>query len=292
MATILVVDDSEVDRRLISGLLGKQGGWDILFAANGNEAMAMMGQEVPDLVVTDVQMPEMDGLELVAAARQHHPDVPVVLMTAYGSEALAVEALERGAASYVPKSQLAGTLVSTVDELLAMAKADRSYGRLIDCMARTEFTFLVDNDPEVIDAMVDLVQKMVGGVRFSDFWGRLQIGVALKAALANALYHGNLELGAEQEPGLVDGRRRQAPYQDRVIHADVRLTTDEIRFVVRDEGKGFDAASALAKTQAGAQVPESGRGLTLMRTFMDEVAYNDAGNEVTMIKRRQDGGNQ
>lgn len=287
MATILVVDDAEVDRRLINGLLGKHADWEILFAGNGNEALAMMGEKSPDLVVTDLQMPEMDGLELVAAARARYSDVPVVLMTAYGSEALAVEALERGAASYVPKSQLAGKLASTVDELLAMAKADRSYGRLIDCMARTEFTFLVDNDPDVIDAMVDLVQKMVGGVRFSDFSGRLQIGVALKAALTNALYHGNLELGAQQNPSLVQSRRQEAPYRDRIIHTDVRLTTDEIRFVVRDEGQGFDAASAMAKTHVGLQMPESGRGLTLMRTFMDEVAYNDAGNEVAMIKRRR-----
>ncbi len=67
-----------------------------------------------DLVITDLMMPETNGLELVAAVRQLYPQVPVILMTAYGNESIAVEALERGAASYVPKSQQADRLSDTV----------------------------------------------------------------------------------------------------------------------------------------------------------------------------------
>jgi len=104
MTTILVVDDSAVDRRIVGGLLKKEGGWRIEFAENASEALARMKDAVPDLVITDLQMPTMDGLELVAAARVHYPDVPVILITAYGSEMLAVEALEQGATTYVPKS--------------------------------------------------------------------------------------------------------------------------------------------------------------------------------------------
>ena len=63
-----------------------------------------------------------------------HPGVPVVLMTAFGSEALAVEALDQGAASYVPKSQLPDKLLNTVEKVVALARADRNY----ECFVSTD----------------------------------------------------------------------------------------------------------------------------------------------------------
>src|SRR5437588_11976782 len=116
MPIILVVDDSPVDRLLTGRLLSreKELDWVIEYAENGREALAFMKDLVPHVVVTDLMMPDMDGLELVAAVRAEHPEVPVILMTGQGSETLALEALERGAASYVPKGQLADKLLDTV----------------------------------------------------------------------------------------------------------------------------------------------------------------------------------
>ena len=107
MAKILVVDDSAVDRRFVGGLLKRQAEYSVEFAEDGSDALTKMRQQVPDVIVTDLQMPNRNGLELVSAVRMHHPGVPVILMTGHGSEGLAVEALHRGAASYVPKPQLA-----------------------------------------------------------------------------------------------------------------------------------------------------------------------------------------
>ena len=87
MVTILVVDDSTVDRRLAGGFLEKHGNWHIVAVKNGREAMLAVRRSVPDVVVTDLQMPEMDGLELVKTIRNEFPLLPVVLMTAQGSEA-------------------------------------------------------------------------------------------------------------------------------------------------------------------------------------------------------------
>lgn len=298
MATILVVDDSLVDRRLVGGLLQQADNWTVEYAENGAAALEQMAQAAPDLVVTDLQMPEMDGLELVAAASVQCPDVPVILITAYGSEMLAVEALERGAATYVPKSRMAERLPGTVREVLKLARADRSYARLIDCLARTEFTFLLESDAELIDTLVDLVQHMVTGVGFCDLNGRLRIGVALKEALANALYHGNLELDRElakqvdQQPSaedrqrLIESRRTESPYRQRKTFVDVKLSAEEVRFVIRDEGPGFDVSAVPEAGDPAALDPEGGRGLSLIRAFMDEVSYNDVGNQLTMVKRR------
>jgi CheY-like chemotaxis protein len=293
-------------------LLGKELGRKIAQAENGAEALARMKESPPDVVVTDVQMPEMDGLEFVTAARDLHPDVPVILMTAHGSEALALEALERGAASYVPKSQLVDTLLASVMQVLSLARAGRGHKRLMECLTETEFTFRLENDVSLINALVDLIQGIVGGVGLCDRAGRLRVGMALEQALRNALYWGNLEITSDdlgevreqlilgRDFDLVERRRTEMPYRDRKVHVQARIDRDEARFVVRDEGRGFRAGSGeLGAASPGSPLPapcpplspgdlekEGGRGLVLMRAFMDEVAYNELGNEVTMIKRR------
>ncbi len=304
MPTILVVDDSAVDRRLVGNLLQKRNVCTIEHAATGVEALARMKDAVPDLVVTDLTMPAMNGLELVKAVRTHYPDLPVILMTAHGSEALAIEALEQGAASYVPKARLADKLPTTVAEVLSLARADRSSEQLLSCLTRTEFSFSLDNDAALIDPLVDLVQKMVAGMQLCDFAGRLQIGVALKEALLNALFHGTLEITQQQmeevegellqekDLSLMEQRRSEPPYRDRRLVVDVRITANAARFVVRDEGPGFDVAAIPDPGDAAILEGEHGRGLSLMRTFMDELTFNETGNEVTLLKRRDTGNDE
>ena len=298
MSKILIVDDSEVDRRLVGGLLTKGGDHDVDYAENGDSALSKVRAARPDLIVTDLQMPERDGLELTTAVRLHYPEVPVILVTAHGSESLAVEALEQGAASYVPKSQLADLLLETVDDVLSLSRADRSYARLIDCLQGAEFTFALTNDPELLDPLVDLAQQMIAGIGLCDVTDRFRVGVALKEALLNALHRGNLEITIDEaqrarsgaEAGgverLVRERCATAPFKNRKIYVDMRITGQEARFVIRDEGPGFDTASAPASADLSGMQSTSGRGLVLMRSFMDDVSFNGRGNEVTLVKRK------
>lgn len=297
MTSILVVDDSAVDRRLVGELLERKFQCAVNYAANGLEAMARMKAVAPDLVITDLTMPEMNGLELVTSVRRHYPGVPVILMTAYGSEALSIEALEKGAASYVPKSRLADKLPDTVKEVLTLAQADRCHAKLIRCLDRAHFTFTLDNDPALVDPLVDLIQQMVSGMELVDFTGRLQVGVALKEAVLNAIFHGNLEITQEQvqeveheliqegDLSLVERRAAQEPYCGRRVFIDVDVTKSEARFVIRDGGNGFDLSTIPDLNKPGALDPVGRRGLSLIQTFMDEARYNERGNEVTLVKR-------
>jgi CheY-like chemotaxis protein len=86
LPTVLVVDDSGADRRLVSGLLERSGGLAVDSAKDGQEAIDRFQSHVPDLVVTDLIMPELDGLALVATVKSEFPLVPVVLMTARGTK--------------------------------------------------------------------------------------------------------------------------------------------------------------------------------------------------------------
>jgi hypothetical protein len=155
---------------------------------------------------------------------------------------------------------------------------------------RLDTGYMLDNDPELITSLVEHVQQCLARIRFCDAAGALQIGSALEAALLNAMYHGNFELGPELTPGdcvaSMRERHKQAPYRDRKIHVRARFSAEEALFVIRDEGRGFDHAAHLP-AKLTALIGERDRGLTLMQTFMDHVTFNEAGNEVTLVKRRQ-----
>lgn len=296
MPTVLVVDDSEVDRRLVGGILERRPDYRVAYAADGAEAISSVSQSPPDLIVTDLRMPRMDGLELVRTVRAEWPAVPVVLMTGHDSQSLALDALRQGAAGFVPKSEVPAMLAETVEDVLALTRSDRAYERLIACLNRSDFTFILEleNDPSLVRPLVQLVKQAAGCIGLCDFTGQVRIGVALKEALLNAMLHGNLELGPQRvhagqavDPVLVEQRRHQPPYRDRRVFVDVKVCTEEARFAIRDEGAGFDRAPISGPMEGAPVRGHGGRGLALMRAFMDEVTFNEVGNKVTMVKRRE-----
>ena len=292
---ILVVDDSDVDRCLVGGLLTSNPDYQVRFADCGGTALAEMSRALPDLVVSDLVMPGIDGLELVAQVRTLYPLVPVILLTAHGNEAIAFEALERGAASYVPKSRQAERLTETVDRVVARLKAHRIRNRLQDCPARMECTFYLGNEPGLIRPAIDLIQHNLSAIGTGDAMEQIRIGIALEEALLNALYHGNLEISAAElstartvgptgaVEQLLKERTLRSELRDRRIVVDVYITSHTARFVIRDDGAGFDPREI---SRSATECFEDGgnRGTMLMYTLMDEVLYNEAGNEVTLIK--------
>src|SRR5947209_1668793 len=129
MTRILVVEDSRTQAQQIRFLL-EDAGFEVDVAGDGLEGLDRLGRGLPDAVLTDLDMPRMNGLELVEAVRRDHPAVPVILMTALGSEDIAAQALQKGAASYVPKKNLAKDIVSTLEKVVAVAQADRYQQRV------------------------------------------------------------------------------------------------------------------------------------------------------------------
>lgn len=292
MSKVLVVDDSAVDRRLVGGLLAKTPDVTVLFAADGRDAMRQIEAEMPDLVISDLVMPDMDGLELVATTRRLYPLVPVVLMTSRGSEEIAVQALQAGAASYVPKHRLSALLLPTMEKVLSASGRERGYSRLMGCLARSHFTFVLSNDCSLFRPLVAYLQETVTHLGLGDAAERTRLGVALEEALTNALYHGNLEVASnlreEDEQAyyrLIERRSQELPYRDRRIHVEATLSREEALFRVRDEGVGFDPSVLPDPTDPANLDKAFGRGVLLMRTFMDEVEYNSVGNEVRLCKR-------
>ena len=291
MPQVLVVDDSVADRILAGRLLQQDSRFEVSFAGNGREALESVRARSPDVIVCDLQMPEMNGLELVEAVRQEFPSIPVVLMTSRGSEEIAAEALRRGAASYVPKVRLADHLSETVSRIVKAAAADRMHSRLMHSLEQCDCRFRLRNDPELIEPLVSQVQEMLCCLPLGDESERLRVGVAVKHALWIAHHHGNLEIPLNGERSddefqtLADERRGQAPYHSRCLTVSIHVSTTEIIFTIRHDGPGIDVAQLPPQLDASAVDRSWLRGFVLIPSVMDDVRYDDNGRTLCLLHK-------
>ena len=290
MTRILVVDDDRTQAEEFEVLL-RNAGCDVTLAGNGREAMEILRHGKPDVVLTDLDMPEMDGLELVRAIRREYPALPVILMTAMGSEDVAMKALHHGAASYVRKRTLAREVVRTVGSVLAVARAIPQPEQVLDCLTDDRLSFVLDNDPAQVPAVLGHLELVASHLHPCDRSDRIRVGMALHEVLLNAIQHGNLELDSDlrQEDeqifrDLGEKRRKQQPYRDRRVRIWATLSRTEAVYVVEDEGPGFDPATVPDPADPANLERIGGRGLMLIRAFMDEVEHNGNGNRITLRK--------
>jgi CheY-like chemotaxis protein len=125
MATVLLVEDHQDTRQMYAEYMGLQ--YEVLEAGNGEEAMRQMAARRPDVVVTDVSLPDFDGFELVA--RMHRlsalTDIPVIGLSGYGGHAYEQRAREVGCALLLQKPCLPDTLANAVAEVLGASLARR-----------------------------------------------------------------------------------------------------------------------------------------------------------------------
>lgn len=293
MPTFLVVDDSPIDCRLAGSVLEKIDGAVIVSATNGLSAIDQVVIAKPDVIITDIQMPDMNGLQLVREVRRRFPNLPVVLMTARGSEDLAGQALESGAAGYVPKRRLLQDLASTIGRVLSITYIHRQTSQAQQRLQNQKSSFIVENDLAVLLSLATHLRDTVHSIWRCDPVQVLRIGMALEESLVNACLHGNLELDSELREAdeelfqqLSRQRAVQAPYSDRRIFVDVQCTPEVFQCTIRDEGSGFDLSQLPDPFSEDSLERTTGRGLTLIRSFMDEVQFNDRGNEILLLKRR------
>lgn len=279
MSTVLVVGDSQQDTERLQQLV----------ATAGFDGLAVASDAVPHLdcrpsmILWDQRViPDKTTLE------DWSNEIPVVVVTDEGNDVGTKKALEAGIAGCLPWDRVAVDLKRTVKAILDSASRDD-----LSVDDAWSMCYTIDNNPELLPLVVGEIRRRISGWEFRDPIELVRVTVALSESLDNALYHGNLELSSDLRQG--DGlawrdeslrRRKVPPYSHRRIRIQGTIGREEARFMVSDEGQGFDTASLRDCTEAGNLELCSGRGLLLMRMYMDDVVYNDTGNEVTLVKRR------
>lgn len=127
--SILVVDDDAFFRTFCSEVLRSEG-YEVRIASSANEALEELGRQTLDMILADIYMPEVTGLELLESVKAQSPSVDVIIMTGYASIDTAVQALKRGAADYLRKPFAAQELTAVVDATIAQRRLYRENERL------------------------------------------------------------------------------------------------------------------------------------------------------------------
>lgn len=295
MMHVLVVDDSDVDRRLAGAHVERLGA-KALYAADGERALALIEEKRPDVILTDLQMPGIGGLELVETIQEEYSGLPVILMTAHGSEDLAVSALRAGAANYVTKKRLSADLGEALRAAFGAREAAKLNRLVLQVLDRSHARFVLGYEAGAVDALVAHLSAQLLAFDFCDETRRMQTGMALTEALRNGIDHGNLELDSSLRESsdreyreLGAARARLDPYRGRRVRVEASMTPERIVYTVEDQGGGFDPSLLPDPRDPENLVRASGRGVLLMHMFMDEVCFNSTGNQVTLTLLR-DGG--
>jgi two-component system NtrC family response regulator len=139
MDTILIVDDEKNYPLILSAVLQEEG-FETLTANSGHEALAVLENSDVDLVLTDMKMPKMDGIELLQRIKAVNPELPVIMMTAYGTVEKAVEAMQKGAYSYILKPFDNEQLILYVDKAMAMYRVVKE-NRQLRSAVETRYNF-------------------------------------------------------------------------------------------------------------------------------------------------------
>lgn len=152
----------------------------------------------------------------------------------------------------------------------------------------------LENDPASIGRLVQHLQAEMLRLGVLREAHAREFTRAVDEALQNACFHGNLEVdsvlrenGDDSFQRLAEVRRGELPYRDRRIDVTIRVDTECVRVTIVDEGPGFEVDRIPDPTTRNCLEREHGRGLLMMRTYSDEVTFNDRGNEVTLVRWRR-----
>ena len=183
---ILVVDDEAPVRDMIKKGLSQMGGYHVEVAKNGLEAIEKIEKDVFDLVLTDLKMPEMDGLELLKTLKGIRPEVVVILITAYGSIETAVEAMRLGANDYITKpidlNELLIHISKTQKESLLLRE-----NRLLRTEVRKKFEFNnIIGKSKKMQEIFSLIEKVALGSSTVIIYGSSGTG---KELVAKAIHY-------------------------------------------------------------------------------------------------------
>ncbi len=189
--TVLLIDDDVSLRRVVEFTLA-EAGYRVLSAASGEEGMRLFDQEKPPVVVTDIQMPEISGYDVLKRIKAEHPQTLPIVITAYGTVDKAVEAMKLGAYDYLTKPFSRDELRIVVAKAFSLRNLQQENVRLREELVdRTDFSRMVGNSDEM-KQVFDIVRRVAASEATVLIGGESGTG---KELVARGIHHASERRG-------------------------------------------------------------------------------------------------
>lgn len=275
-ARLLVAEDEPSIRTIFIRHL-EGAGFHVTAVEDGRRALERLeAGETYDAVITDLNMPRMDGEELLRAIKTRAPETPVIVVTAVRDADAISRVFVNDAYRYLKKPFTREELVATVEGALAEARLDKSGDEKARAIATDDgwVELTAPSKQEYLDRFQDFCDRLLASRL--DEKARNELKIAVQELGQNAIEWGNK----------LDNRA--------AFKVAWKLLSDRILIRIEDQGKGFDPSTVpdptidpIAIIEAREKVGKrpGGFGIHLARRVMDKVTYNDRGNVVLMEKR-------
>ena len=259
-ARILVVDDEEAIREVVTTLLGAVG-YDCSAAANALHALESLARNGHDLVLSDVVMPEMDGLKLLERIRQKYEDVPVIMITAVHDISTALDALRKGAYDYILKPFEKEQLYLSVQRALEhrrLVLENQNYQRNLEQLVQ-ERTRQLSMALRELEKSYDYTLEALGGaldLKDSETEGHCQRVTAFTIAMAKAMDIKAEELRVLARAAFLHDIGKMG-IPDEILRKPTHLTAEEINIVRKHCDIGYRILERIPFLKEAAEIVRS-----------------------------------
>jgi YesN/AraC family two-component response regulator len=290
MTSILIVDDEKPVREVLKIALSDRG-YRVWEAENGVQGLRLFESNQPDIVLTDVMMPHLDGLEFTRKIKEVEEEADLIVMTGYGSEELVIEALRSGASNYLKKPIAFEDLFRIIDKIIIKRQYRKRFEVSRDVVFFEQKHLVLSNDISKVWGSVNQIlfnlQQNLNGRTVEG----LRIG--LYEILVNSIEHGNLGISSEDKSEsilnnsyaqLLQTRMDESERLGKKVFVNCTYTRDKISVEIRDQGDGFDYHSLPDMTDPNAIMSVNGRGIFLASLYFDSLTFREPGNCVVMEK--------
>lgn len=289
---VLIVEDDD-GTRFILGKVAKNEGHDVMTAPDGASGLAVFTEFRPDMVLSDIQMPKMDGLQLLERIRNVDHDVVVVMVSSLDTPEYTIKALRLRADDYLVKPAQEKDLLLLIRKYQKVILTRTKEREVVGLVVKKNLEMRVSNQLDLVDRIVDrLMQETEHHLPSID---RLGVHLGLVELVSNGIEHGNLEItydektlamegGADAWQNLVRARMQQYPFSERFVTIEIGMGANLIEWVITDQGKGFDWTKIPDPNDPANLLSPHGRGIMLTQFRFDEMTYLGNGSKVRLVK--------
>lgn len=287
---ILILEDDHASRTYLTSLLSLNN-YDCKAAENGEEGLEIFDEFRPDIILSDIQMPRMSGLEFLQTIRRDNSDAIVIMITAYGSEDYAIKAFRDGANNYLKKPIYEDELLALLRKYEPIIRQKSITNSIPSLVLQRSFTMKFDSDVDLIPAVVDFLIEETGSMFSKDELINVELG--LVELIMNAVEHGNLNITPKEKTKALElnnlhelyvERMADERYKDRKVTVLYNQNNESCEWMISDQGNGFDYEDLPDPTSSDNLLDMSGRGIFISKFMFDTLEYMGKGNIVKIKK--------
>ncbi len=287
---VLIVEDDPASMNFLEIILNKEN-LDYRTAIDGEEGLKVFKEYEPHIILSDINMQNMSGIELLAVVKKQKPQTIMIMLTAFNSEEYVIESMRHGANNYLKKPILRDNITGLLRKYIVLIQSRSINKKVYDFVQQHSFTMKIGNNLDLIPNVVNyLISQIEPLFKEDDSMG---VHLGLNEIITNAVEHGNLNISYTEKTNALKNNYFDKLVKERCVsseNANKKVTIDYsyqdgyCEWIISDCGKGFNPNSIPNPIIGIGSELLHGRGIFISRFQFDELEYLDKGNVVRLRK--------